>query len=59
MGVVLARAIIGFVLARDQPGGTDAFLAVVSNASNVAKSVLYVTQTILGDSCMASNLPIV
>jgi hypothetical protein len=55
MGVVIARAVIAFVLVRDSPGGTTAYLAVVSNSSNLVKWALYVTQTLVGDLCMVSE----
>jgi len=52
MGVVMARAVIGFVIVREKPGGTTAYLAIVSNASNLVRSALYQTQTLVGDACM-------
>lgn len=54
MGVVMARAVVGFVIVRERPGGTTAYLAIVSNASNLVRSALYQTQTLVGDACMVS-----
>lgn len=56
MGIVIFRAVTTLLIAEEQPGGAMAFLTKPS-ASVIAKSALYATQTVLGDSCMVSNLP--
>lgn len=57
MSVVIYRAVIAFVVVSEQPGGTTAYLLMISKPSNLVKSSLYVTQTLVGDSCMVSNVP--
>ena len=40
----------------DQPGGTTAFYSVISSPTEVAKNVLYITNTLIADSFVSYRL---
>ena len=46
------RCVKAFITYQGVPGGTMAYLANLSSASNLLRSSFYVLQTLLGDFCM-------
>ena len=40
----------------DQPGGTTAFYSVISSPTEVAKNVLYITNTLIADTFVSYRL---
>ena len=44
------RAIEGFIVHGGTPTGTTEFYSQLSNPTHVAKSVIYITQTLVGDA---------
>lgn len=50
LGIDVARAIQGFVVWGGTPGGTEAFYSKISDPTEVAKNVVYITMTLVADS---------
>ncbi|KAI0820502.1 hypothetical protein BC628DRAFT_1422839 [Trametes gibbosa] len=59
LGIDVARAIQGFVIWGGTPGGTEAFYAKISDPTEVAKNVVYITMTLVADSFVTYRLYVV
>ncbi|KAI0351179.1 hypothetical protein OH77DRAFT_1411426 [Trametes cingulata] len=59
LAIDVVRAVEGFVVWADKPGGTNAFYARISDPTEVAKNVLYITMTLVADSFVSYRLFIV
>ncbi|PSR71644.1 hypothetical protein PHLCEN_2v12497 [Hermanssonia centrifuga] len=56
MSLDVTRALEAFVGLSGQPGALDVFLATLNNPTHIAKTFLYVTQTMVGDTFVVSKL---
>ena len=56
MALDVQRAIVGFVDNGGVPGGTEAFYLRLDNPTEVAKSVIFITMTLAGDSFVVRRM---
>ncbi|KAH9900690.1 hypothetical protein C8Q73DRAFT_742550 [Cubamyces lactineus] len=59
LAIDVTRAVEGFVVWGKNPGGTDAFYGRISDPTEVAKNVLYITMTLVADSFVSYRLYVV
>ena len=58
MAFDVQRALDGFVTHGGTPTGTLDFYSRLSNPTHVIKSIIYITQTVVGDSFVVRLLPL-